>query len=88
MFVNIPIARGPGHHIICCHSCERDNTTNGESLSLSLPPSLPPLTLTNMSSFNQDNFRKVMEVRKKLVGDTGDTLITPYRVSPGRTAIK
>ena len=22
-----------------------------------------------------------MEVRKKLIGDTGDTLITPYRVS-------
>ena len=29
----------------------------------------------------QDNFRKVMEVRKKLIGDSGDTLITPYRVS-------
>ena len=28
----------------------------------------------------QDNFRKVVEVRKKLIGDTGDTLITPYRV--------
>jgi len=27
----------------------------------------------------QDNFRKVVEVRKKLIGDTGDTLITPYR---------
>lgn len=29
----------------------------------------------------QDNFRKIVEVRKKLIGDTGDTLITPYRVS-------
>ena len=29
----------------------------------------------------QDNFKKVMEVRKKLIGDSEDTLITPCRVS-------
>lgn len=36
-------------------------------------------THVNETIRQMDNFRKVMEVRKKLIGDTGDTLITPYR---------
>ena len=38
------------------------------------------MTLSVYLHFDQDNFRKVIDVRKKLIGNQGDTLITPYRV--------
>ena len=40
------------------------------------------MTLSVYLHFDQDNFRKVIDVRKKLIGNQGDTLITPYRVKP------
>ena len=35
----------------------------------------------NESMRQVDNFKKLMEVQKKLVGDDGDSLISPSRVS-------
>eukprot|EP00731_Ephydatia_muelleri_P001745 Em0001g1745a len=35
--------------------------------------------LRDFETETQDNFKKVIEVCKKLSGDTGDSLITPYR---------
>ena len=35
----------------------------------------------NESMRQVDNFKKLMEVQKKLIGDDGDNLISPSRVS-------
>lgn len=35
----------------------------------------------NKSIRQVDNFKKLLDVQKKLVGDTGDSLISPSRVS-------
>ena len=35
----------------------------------------------NESMRQMDNFKKLMEVQKKLIGDGGDNLISPSRVS-------
>ena len=41
----------------------------------------------NESIRQVDNFKKLLDVQKKLVGDIGDSLISPSRVSSSTQAI-
>ena len=73
---------------LCCISCCLGNhkmfvsVQSANCLLLHLIGWLCLFIFFSNLHFDQDNFRKVIDVRKKLIGNQGDTLITPYRVKP------